>query len=181
MTPASGNQPSGEGAAGQRANVNFSSNTYSGPWSFQAYSQGGPIVYSDVYPKGVQTGPLTLAQWQSVWGQDVSSAGGAGTTTTLSATTAAADDHPAAADDHPAAADDHPAAADDHPAAADDHPAAAAGHHRSAADHHRSAADDYPAADHHPPAPSPRPPSPVVDLRAQPRRCRLGITKALVR
>jgi hypothetical protein len=94
MTPASGNQPSGEGAAGQRANVNFSSNTYSGPWSFQAYSQGGPIVYSDVYPKGVQTGPLTLAQWQSVWGQDVSSAGGAGTTTTLSATTTTADPPP---------------------------------------------------------------------------------------
>jgi hypothetical protein len=80
MTQAS--QPTGECAAGEAANVTFEDNTYAGPWQFWAYNQGGPTLYPDIYPGGVATTPLTLAQWQSVWGQDTGSTIASATTTT---------------------------------------------------------------------------------------------------
>jgi hypothetical protein len=71
MTQASA--PTGECSTGEAANISFISNTYTGPWHYWAYNQGGPLAYSDIYPSGVATTPLTFAQWQSVWNQDVGS------------------------------------------------------------------------------------------------------------
>lgn len=49
--------------------IRFTDNTYRGPWTFQAYSQGQSPVYTDLYPHGVST-TVTFAGWQSTWGQD---------------------------------------------------------------------------------------------------------------
>jgi hypothetical protein len=49
--------------------IRFVNNTYHGPWSFQAYSQGKSPVYTDMYPHGVPT-TVGFAGWRSIWGQD---------------------------------------------------------------------------------------------------------------
>lgn len=53
----------------QADSIRFAKNTYRGPWSFQAYSQGQSPVYTDLYPHGVRT-TVSFAAWQSVWRQD---------------------------------------------------------------------------------------------------------------
>ena len=50
----------------------FASNTYSGPWGFQAYVQGASPAATDLHPGGIAT-VLNLSGWQAVWGQDVGS------------------------------------------------------------------------------------------------------------
>lgn len=47
----------------------FSSNTYSGPWAFQAYVQGTSPASTDLYPHGVAT-VVNLNGWQKTWHQN---------------------------------------------------------------------------------------------------------------